>query len=105
MFFAICNAAKGGPPLLDNPYVGEKLDEQLDKAAGDFLNNRQRTYLTNNLLYVNMLFDWHAKQFPEGPAAFVRKYARGDLKERLDKLADKDLKVEFFEYDWALNGR
>lgn len=100
--FAVNCASLGCPPLLGEPYIGAKVDDQLTERTASFINDPARTRLQGNTLYVTKIMDWFGEDFNDDPAGFVRKYAKGDLKKRLDALGD-GVEVEYLEYDWSLN--
>lgn len=102
--FAVNCASKSCPPLFGEPYTGAKLDRQLDEVTVSFINDPRQTILSDGTLYVNKVMDWYAEDFDHDPAAFVRNYARGRLKKRLDRLGGK-VKVDYLPYDWSLNGK
>ena len=99
--FAVNCASKSCPPLASTPYTGKDLDERLDRAARDFLNDPQSTRLEGETLYLSKIFDWYKEDFGN-QAAFVLQYAQGDFKTRLKAAQDK-VKIEYLPYDWSLN--
>ena len=99
--FALNCTALSCPPLLNQAYDPERLEEQLDQVTRAFLNDPTRTWLTGDTLHLSRIFKWFAEDFID-PVAFVRGYAEGDLKARLDALGGA-VKVRYQEYDWSLN--
>ncbi len=51
-----------------------------------------------------MIFKWYGDDFNNDIKAFVRKYATGEFKDKIEKNYN-DLEVVFLEYDWSLNGK
>lgn len=102
--FAVNCASKSCPSLLSEPYRGDVLEQQLDKATRDFINNPNRNYLSGSTLHVSRIFDWYGKDFKEGIVAFFLEYAEGDLKNQLEQKRDR-IKIEYLDYDWSLNGK
>jgi len=102
--FAVNCASKSCPSLLSEPYRGDALERQLDKATRDFINNPNRNYLRGSTLHVSRIFDWYGKDFKEGTVAFFLEYAEGDLKNQLEQKRDR-IKIEYLDYDWSLNGK
>ena len=101
--FAINCAAKGCPPLFNQPFDGKKLEAQLDERTAEFINDASAVYLKENTLYTCKIFSWFAEDFNDNPLIFIKKYARGDFKERL--AAGNSIKISYLPYDWALNRR
>jgi len=115
---AMVCAAMGCPPLRNEPYQGDKLDEQLDDQTHRFLGNSAKFKIdrTKNTLYLSSIFEWFAEDF-------IRKYGPGRNIGKHDKkesavlnfvalhlaepqkehvLAGK-FKIKYLKYDWSLN--
>jgi len=101
--FAINCAAFSCPPLRFEPYIGSKLDQQLDDAAGAFINNPKRNYINGNTLYVSKIFKWFSEDFNNDVIGFFLKYAKKEFKKELNTERSK-IKVQYLHYDWSLNG-
>lgn len=101
--FAVNCASKGCPPLFGVPFNGRDLDHQLDLVTRSFINDPTRYRIDGNTLYVSRIFKWFGEDFNNDPIAFFRQYAEGDLQSLL-KARSQDLRVEFLDYDWSLNG-
>lgn len=102
--FAVNCAALSCPPLWQTPFQGATLDEQLDQATTQFINDPQSNYLKGDTLYVSRIFKWFKKDFQNDVAGFIRRYAQGDLKMALDTLKG-DPAVKYLDYDWNLNSQ
>lgn len=101
--FAINCASKSCPPLLAEPFIGQKLEEQLDERATSFINNGRDVVLDGGELRVSSIFKWYDEDFIDVPA-YIRRYARGELAVML-MARPGEQKVVFLEYDWSLNRR
>jgi hypothetical protein len=97
-------ASKGCPPLLEEPFAGEHLEEQLDSAARRFVNDPRYNRLEGNTLHASSIFKWFAEDFDHDIVGFFEKYAAGELKRGLDK-AGEQVRVAYLDYDWSLNGQ
>ena len=102
--FAINCAAYSCPPLRSEPYIGSRLDAQLDDATKAFINNPGRNYLQGDTLYVSKIFKWFAEDFNDDPYSFVLQYAEGRFKSEL-VARGAGVKVKYLPYDWSLNNR
>jgi hypothetical protein len=102
--FAINCAAKSCPPLRSGPYRGDELDQQLNEMTSAFINDSSRNRLEGNKLYVSKIFDWFEEDFKGDIPGFFLKYAKGDLKERMEAKGEK-VRVEYLDYNWSLNGK
>ena len=103
--FAVNCASKGCPPLRNTPYTGRDLNRQLDEQTTAFINNPKRNFFREGTLFLSKIFRWFREDFNDNPAAFVRQYARGDLKRTLDRAAQggAKIKLSYLSYDWSLN--
>jgi len=102
--FAVNCAAKSCPPLRSEAYRGDVLDQQLTEMTEAFVNDPTRNRLEGNTLYVSSIFKWYSEDFNNDIVEFFMKYTRGELRERLKK-NPKEIKVEYLDYDWSLNGK
>jgi hypothetical protein len=102
--FAVNCASIGCPPLLNEPYAGDRLDKQLNRVAKDFINDPQRNRLDGNVLYVSKIFKWFAADFNHDIPAFFQKYAREPMKTEL-RVRASDIRINYLNYDWSLNGK
>lgn len=108
--FAVNCASLGCPPLAPWPYEGEKIDEQLDKAARRTLQDSRYARVEDGKLKLTSVMNWYRTDFVDkgfSPTAetlplYVAKYAGEDVKALIEKHGGEPA-VEFLEYDWALN--
>jgi hypothetical protein len=100
--FAINCASKGCPPLRAEPYDEKTLDSQLDDAAGSFINDPDRTYFKESILYVSSIFKWFSNDFSD-VSNFISKYATGKLKKGFE--SNPVIRIKYLDYDWSLNGK
>lgn len=97
-FVMVC-AAKSCPPLRNEAYVPERLDEQLTAQTKSFLNNDKMNKIEPNMAKVTSLFDWYKKDFKKGDNTvpmFINKYS--------DTQLNADAEITYMDYDWSLNG-
>jgi Protein of unknown function, DUF547 len=107
--FAINCAAKSCPSIRPEPYVGARLNEQLDDQARRFLTGPHGVRLEKDGgdldVHVTKILDWFKDDFETwggGRIAFVRKFLSADKQKQLDA-AKGNTDLEFDDYDWALN--
>jgi Protein of unknown function, DUF547 len=115
---AMVCAAMGCPPLRNEPYVGAKLDEQLDDQARRFLANPAKFRIDRGegRLYLSPIFKWFAEDFVKhyAPKSNVAGHDRQEsavlnfIASYLPE-ADKNYvlggkyDVKYLKYDWSLN--
>jgi len=114
--FALVCAAVSCPPLREEAFRGELLDEQLDSQGKIFLNDPRlnRFGIDRGEVHLSKLFDWFGDDFRQfasgtgyqrdekvnGVLTFVSRY----LVDRVASFLETgDYKVDFLSYDWTLN--
>ncbi len=100
--FAINCASRSCPPLRPEAYQAQRLDAQLDGATQAFINKESNTRFMGNRLVVSSIFKWYRADFDHEIAAYIKKYARGSLKEKFEIVGDSPT-ISFMPYDWSLN--
>lgn len=107
--FAVNCAAKSCPPIRSEPYVGARIDQQLDDQARRFLNGPQGVRIEKDggevVLHVTKIMDWFADDFEKwggGRVAFLRKYLPADKQKQIDAASGK-VDLDFQDYSWDLN--
>lgn len=96
--FAVNCASESCPPLRAEPFVGTRLDEQLDEQTRLFAesNRAARVNAKSGAIAYTELFKWYADDFDvKSPAAFLNRYRAAKLSESAS--------VTWIDYDWSLN--
>lgn len=104
--FALCNGARGSPPLAREPYVGQRLREQLETAAERFVTDPRwnRFDLPARRAVLSPVFEWHREEFERiAPSvlAYASRYVRPAKAASI--LRRPEIAVQFGEFDWSLN--
>lgn len=95
---AIVCASKSCPILLNEAYVGTKLDAQYEKQTKAFLADPFRNKVSADKPQLSMIFKWYGGDFKKNGSSvidFVNKYAAT----KINKNAD----IDYLTYDWGLN--
>ena len=107
--FAINCAAKSCPPIRPEPYVGSRIDAQLEDQVRKFLNGPLGIRLEKKsgqvVIHTTKIMDWFRDDFVKwggGPEAFIIRYAASDKRKQIEA-AGNQVDVEFYDYDWTLN--
>ncbi len=113
---ALVCAAISCPPLRDEPFVAERLDEQLDDQTRRFLDRTFRIDRDAGTVYLSKILDWYGSDFEwsfEPEAGFeghsdaeraVLNFIAGYLSEAdQEYLKSGDYKIVYSPYDWSLN--
>jgi len=105
---AVNCASKGCPPLRNEAFVAERLDQQLDDQMRVFLANRYRNRFdkAGNIVILNSIFEWYADDFDNKKrgttrADFLIHFAPESAGPNPAWI--KTAKVTFENYDWSLN--
>lgn len=114
--FAVVCASTSCPDLLEEPFEGARLDQQLEQQTARFLSDPakgMRYDAEQDILWLSSIFKWYAGDFTGG-STVVAYFARGKLAQWLephlpravaDSLAGKDPSIKYLDYDWSLNDR
>jgi hypothetical protein len=93
--FAVNCGAKSCPKLLNEAFVAEKLESQLEKQTSAFINNSSQNVITAGNAQISKIFEWYSSDFGN-IVSFLNKYSM--------KKINTDAKIGYLEYEWALNG-
>jgi len=105
--FAIVCASMSCPKLQSWAYAADKLDEQLEMSAREYINDpvRNRFDRERKVAYLSMIFKWFEEDFTDHSGSllnYVKRYVADPQLAR--ELESEPYRVEFLEYDWSLNG-
>ena len=94
--FAVNCASISCPKLFNSAFFAEGLNEKLEKAAKEFINNSSKNSITADKAQVSKLFDWYKDDFTKN----------GSIADYLNKYSNTKLttnKVSYKEYNWNIN--
>ena len=104
--FAIVCASIGCPRLLNEAYVADRLEEQLERNAKDFFT-RSRNFRYDSAkrrFYLSAILDWFATDFGRNRAAQLKTIAKWLPSTQARKAAEENaVRVSYLSYDWDLN--
>ena len=107
LHFVLVCASRSCPPLINEAYVADKLEQQFADAATNFLRDTEmnRFDAENDKLELSKIFKWYKKDFIASAGsvnAYVAPLMTGDVALQT-LIAKKETKIKFLEYDWSLN--
>lgn len=110
---ALVCAAVSCPPLRNQAFVADKLNQQLDDQMRQFLSDDQRNTinLNDNRVDLSSIFKWYAEDFEKGQQGFtslkdlikVYQADMADDPQQLTWLQKQDFRIRYLDYDWRLN--
>lgn len=109
--FAVNCASVGCPALRTEAYTGAQLDQQLSEQTQRFLSDRSRNRVNGDTLELSSIFKWYREDFEKGWLGYQSLseflFAHADALNidaaMGEKLAKKQVDIDFLPYDWALN--
>jgi Protein of unknown function, DUF547 len=106
--FAIVCASIGCPPLRSEAYVANRLDEQLNEQARQFMANRSKNRVdaVDHAIYLSPIFKWYAEDFQKkagGVLQFVQPYWPANERAEVEKLGQNNFEIRYTDYNWSLN--
>ncbi len=96
--FGLVCASKSCPILLNEAYVPERLEAQLENQAKVFLSDKSRNDVSADAPKLSKIFDWYAMDFKSKGVTvidFVNKYSPTKI--------NANAKVSYLTYSWTLN--
>ncbi|MHC4740171.1 MAG: DUF547 domain-containing protein [Planctomycetota bacterium] len=113
---AMVCAAIGCPLLRNEPYIGEKLDCQLDDQTRKFLANPEKFKIDENTLGLSPIFKWFSEDFitkygskqniakHNKETSAILNFIAAHLKNNnRDYVLKGQFKIKYLKYDWSLN--
>lgn len=104
--FAIVCASIGCPRLLNEAYVGDRIQEQLDRNSRDFFARSQnfRYDQRNRRFNLSSILNWFGEDFGSNQAEQLRAIAQWLPNETARQAAQQNtVSVSFLDYNWNLN--
>jgi hypothetical protein len=104
--FAIICASMGCPPIPKFAYTGEMVQSQLESETRKYLNSPRGTRIdrAKNTLYISKVFEWFGDDFVKA-AGSVMNFIKPYLNEETLVFLNRNPKIDYIEYNWALNAR
>lgn len=94
--FALNCAARSCPPLMNEAYDPARLDTQLTNRTKSFITDQDHNQTTTPTLRLSQLFVWYKDDFKPDVISFLNTYLTTPI--------PGEVKIEYVEYDWTLNG-
>lgn len=104
--FAIVCASKGCPRLLNEAYVADRLDEQLERNAAHFFAQPAnfRVDTETQTVYLSSILKWFGEDFGRDQHDVLASVRQWTPEATLtDELLRARPRVRYLDYDWTLN--
>ena len=95
--FAINCASYSCPKLMNEAFVPEKMEQQLNQVTRSFVNDPSKNRFERESIQLSELFKWYRKDFTKEGS--LLEYINQFLKNPINMDAD----IDFLDYDWSLN--
>lgn len=106
-FAIVLCASQSCPRLRSQAYTPDRIEQQLDDSARQFINDpsRNRFDSENKVAYLSQIFDWFTEDF-ERNSGSVLGYLAPYLKDQglAQELKNGGYAIKHLDYDWNLNG-
>ncbi len=105
--FAIICASRSCPKLRSEAYSADRLEQQLEEGARNFINDPQRNRFdrTQKTATLSRIFDWFEQDFSGQSGTVLRYIARYVADAELARALEAGhYKIKYLTYDWSLNG-
>ena len=96
--FAINCASFSCPNLLNEAFLPETIDKQLETVTKSFINDKTKNTITATDIKISEIFNWFGSDFKTKKTSvidFINKYSTVKI--------DKKAKVKYLNYNWNLN--
>lgn len=95
--FAINCASVSCPPLRNEAYVAEKLDQQLEEQGRIFINNLPYNKINADKVEISSIFKWFKGDFTKNGSIidYLNKFSKVQI--------SSNAKISHLEYNWDLN--
>lgn len=95
--FAINCASVSCPPLLNEAFMADKIESQLQRVAKTFINDTSRNKISKDRIEISSIFSWFKGDFTKNGSLidFLNQYSTVKI--------SPNAKVSHLDYDWNLN--
>ncbi len=95
--FAINCASYSCPKLLNEAFLPSKIEEQLNRATVDFVNDISKNNISIHSIQLSKIFKWYEQDFTKNGSLidYLNIYSNIEISD--------NSKISFLNYDWRLN--
>lgn len=96
--FALVCGAVGCPPIINQAYKPQNVDELLEQQTRIAINNSDFTKIETNKASISKIFEWYAQDFGKGKSGLI-----SFLNQYLETPLANNAKISYYDYNWQLN--
>ena len=95
--FAINCASFSCPKLLNTAYTSQNVQELMERATREFINNTSKNKLTKDEVKISEIFKWYKSDFTENVSVvdYINQYSEIKI--------FPNAKIDYINYNWSLN--
>jgi hypothetical protein len=103
--FAIVCASIGCPRLLNEAYIGDKLNAQLTTNAQVFFAQQDKFHVDvkSKTAYLSPILDWFKTDFGKTSSDQLKTIAPYVPENARDLISTGNVKIAYLDYDWGIN--
>jgi len=107
IYFALVFAAKGCPPLRDEPFTSIKISLELTEQARLFMNDTTKNYfdVKKRVAYLSKIFQWHENDFGKDRSEmllYISRYLPKNISSDITAFTKK-WDIVYKDFNWSLN--
>jgi len=88
-------AAISCPNLLNEAFIPNKLNSQLNRLSKKWINDTSKNVIAENEIKISKIFEWYGVDFKKGIINFINTYS--------EQKVSPDANISYLEYNWKLN--
>jgi len=96
-FVLVCGAVDC-PPIINEAYTPENLEELLTRQTQRALNNPNFLRVNGNQAELSQIFNWYPEDFGKGKSGLIK-----FINQYRDEPLSSSTKISYYPYDWSLN--
>jgi hypothetical protein len=100
--YALNDATIGSPNLTNAAYQGSIIEQQLNKAASDYINSLRGVEVIEGKLFTSKMYDWYEEDFGGTKQSVIKhlvQFAKEPLKSQLKRIDT----IDSYIYNWHIN--
>ena len=93
--FAVNCAAVSCPPLANQAWTEQNLENMLEERTRSFINDANQNNISSNSIRISRIFEWYKDDFGSSLTTFLNRYSRTTI--------NSNATISYLPYNWDLN--